>query len=437
LPRRRVLAVLASGALLSGLAVAGSPVASAAPTPTQQQLADAQRRVEQARSGLSTVQVQAEQAAEAYNEAQVQADGAQQGSNAAGATAAQAKAEAAVAQAAADEAQRLADVAAAAAEQARQDHQRAVAAAQAAQKALNDFAVGAYRSGGNLALISAMLDADPLTYATGQEMINRVDAHQKGTLNTLTAARAEAEASAERAAIAEQEASRQALEVGQRAAAAAQAAEAARTTAAVAASAAANATATANTAAAAKAYALAVVAAAEQALGSANANAADLAAQAAQARREALTVRNAPIANPPANGSAAAIAISWAYQEIGIPYSWGGGTASGPSYGIAQGAGIDGFDCSGLTLFAYAHAGIGLPHSSQSQYNAGRRVSLAQLIPGDLVFYATDTSDPSTIHHVTIYLGGGQMIEAPHTGSVVKVSTMYLSGFIGGVRLAG
>ncbi len=437
MPRRRVLAVLASGALLSGLAVGVSPGASATPAPTAQQLADAQRRVTDAHAGLNAVQIQAEQAAEAYNGAQDRADQARAASDAAGANAAQAKAEAAVAQAAADEAQRQADLAAAAAEQARLEHERAVVAAVAAQKALNDFAAGAYRSGGNLALISAMLDADPLTYATGQEMMNRVDAHQKGRLDTLSAARAEAQASADRAAAAEQAALEQAQQVGQRAAAAAQAAQAARATANAALSAAAAATAAADQAAAAKAHAQAVVAAAEQSLGSATANAADLAAKAAQARQEAQTTRSVPVSNPAPNGSAAAEAIAWAYKEIGIPYSWGGGNASGPTYGIAQGSGTLGFDCSGLTLFAYAHAGISLPHYAAAQYGMGRHVGYADLIPGDLVFYATNTSIPSTIHHVALYIGGGRMIEAPHTGDVVKVSTMYLSGFIGATRLAG
>ncbi len=437
MPRRRVLAVLATGALLSGLAVVGSPVASATPAPTQQQLADAQRRVQDAQHGLDAVQIQAEQAAEAYNGAQDTADQARAASDAAGVTAAQSRAEAAVAQAAAEQAQRLADLAAAAAQQARLEHERAVAAAAAAQKALNDFAAGAYRTGGNLALISAMLDADPLTYATGREMMNRVDAHQKGTLDTLSAARAEALASADRAEAADQAATAQAQQGAQRAAAAAGAAAAARATADAALHAATAATAAADQAAAAKAHAQTVVAAAQQSLGSATSNAAGLAAKAAQARLEAQATRSVPVSTPAPSGSAAATAIAWAYQEIGIPYSWGGGNATGPTYGIAQGAGTLGFDCSGLTLFAYAHAGISIPHYAASQYAMGRHVGYADLIPGDLVFYATNTSVPSSIHHVALYIGGGRMIEAPHTGDVVKVSTMYLSGFIGGTRLAG
>ena len=89
----------------------------------------------------------------------------------------------------------------------------------------------------------------------------------------------------------------------------------------------------------------------------------------------------------------------------------------------------------GSTLYAYAKVGVRLGHFTGSQWNAGRRVTFAQLAPGDLMFFATNTSDPSTIHHVSIYLGGGKMIHAPHTGDVVKVSSAGRSDFIGGVRL--
>ena len=144
-----------------------------------------------------------------------------------------------------------------------------------------------------------------------------------------------------------------------------------------------------------------------------------------------------PTGVQPVSGSAAAVAIAAAYGVIGTPYSWGGGGASGPTRGIQQGAGTVGFDCSGLMVYAWAHAGVSLPRSSRSQYLVGRHVGFAQLQPGDLIFYASNTANPSTIHHVTMYLGGGKMIEAPHTGSVVKVSTVYQSGFIGGTRLTG
>jgi cell wall-associated NlpC family hydrolase len=131
----------------------------------------------------------------------------------------------------------------------------------------------------------------------------------------------------------------------------------------------------------------------------------------------------------------ARIAIHWAFEEIGVPYSWGGGDESGPTYGFAQGSNTKGFDCSGLTLFVYGKADIHLVHYSQAQYQQGKRISSrSDLLPGDLMFFATDTSDPSTIHHVSIYIGKGKMIEAPYTGEVVRVSSAGRSDFIGATR---
>ena len=433
---RTLLALALSGALLSGAAVSVSPDAFATPAPTQQQLADAAGRVAAAKQGLADVQVRAESATEDYNAAQVAAD-------AAAATAAQAATAAAQAQATAVQAgldaaaaQGVADQAIAAATAARQAHDAAVAAVDAAQQVLNQLAAGAYLSGGNLALLSTMLAADPTSFATGQAMIDHVDGHQKDSVDALTAAKAEAAATATLADQAQAAAVAKAAEVAARAADAVSSAQAAKAAAATAAATAAASVAQAAKAAAAKTAALVLVDAAQQTLGSASANAAALAAKAEQARLAALTTqRTMPTSTQAPSGSAAAVAIAWAYKEIGIPYSWGGGNSSGPTYGILQGSGTLGFDCSGLTLFAWAHAGVTLPHSSQAQYNLGRHVSFGQLAPGDLIFYASNTSDPGTIHHVTLYIGGGKMIEAPHTGDVVKVSTVYTSGFIGGTRL--
>ena len=135
---------------------------------------------------------------------------------------------------------------------------------------------------------------------------------------------------------------------------------------------------------------------------------------------------------------AAAVAVDWAFREIGVPYSWGGGDATGPTGGFAQGADTVGFDCSGLTLFAWAHAGVTLGHYTGSQWTAGRHVAQSDLQPGDLVFFATDTADPATIHHVSLYIGGGDMISAPHTGDVVRVASVAgFGGYIGAVRLTG
>lgn len=104
----------------------------------------------------------------------------------------------------------------------------------------------------------------------------------------------------------------------------------------------------------------------------------------------------------------AGTAISFALGEVGKPYLWGG---TGP----------DRYDCSGLMLRAFQAAGINLPRVSRQQFWAGGHVPVAQAQPGDLLFYATDPSDPSTIHHVTLYMGDGQMVEAPYTGEFVRV----------------
>lgn len=115
--------------------------------------------------------------------------------------------------------------------------------------------------------------------------------------------------------------------------------------------------------------------------------------------------------------------IQRAMSQMGVPYSWGGGAASGPSRGIDSGAGTVGFDCSGLILYAFAGVGIKLPHYSGSQYDMGRKIPSAQMRRGDVIFYG-----PGGSQHVTLYLGNGQMLEAPYTGSNVKVSPVRTGG---------
>ncbi|BEH76464.1 MULTISPECIES: NlpC/P60 family peptidoglycan endopeptidase RipA [Mycobacterium] len=109
--------------------------------------------------------------------------------------------------------------------------------------------------------------------------------------------------------------------------------------------------------------------------------------------------------------------------RIGVPYSWGGGNAAGPSKGIDSGAGITGFDCSGLVLYSFAGVGIKLPHYSGSQYNLGRKIPTSQMRRGDVIFYG-----PGGSQHVTLYLGNGQMLEAPDIGLKVRVAPVRTSG---------
>jgi cell wall-associated NlpC family hydrolase len=138
-------------------------------------------------------------------------------------------------------------------------------------------------------------------------------------------------------------------------------------------------------------------------------------AQQAAARQAAESVQAAVVvesyadevipAAPPPDGSRASQVIGIAMQYLGVPYVWGGMSPSG-------------FDCSGLTSYAYAQIGISLPHHAASQYNYGTPVSRDQLQPADLVFF-------NGLGHMGMYIGGGQFIHAPHTGDVVKISSLY------------
>lgn len=110
-------------------------------------------------------------------------------------------------------------------------------------------------------------------------------------------------------------------------------------------------------------------------------------------------------------------------SQIGVPYSWGGGSLTGPSRGIDDGAGTVGFDCSGLVRYAFAGVGVLLPRFSGDQYNAGRKVPPSQAKRGDLLFWG-----PGGGQHEALYLGGGQMLEAQQTGVPVKISPVRTNG---------
>jgi cell wall-associated NlpC family hydrolase len=150
---------------------------------------------------------------------------------------------------------------------------------------------------------------------------------------------------------------------------------------------------------------------------------------------------------PVAGSGAAQTVIQAALSQHGVPYSWGGGGPNGGTRGSCcsrggqDGSKIVGFDCSGLTQYAYAQAGIMLPRTAAQQAGVGQRIpasaSLATLRPGDLVFFATLPGNDSTIFHVGIYLGNGQMVNAARPGTGIKVDPISAMGasFAGGARI--
>jgi peptidoglycan DL-endopeptidase CwlO len=123
-----------------------------------------------------------------------------------------------------------------------------------------------------------------------------------------------------------------------------------------------------------------------------------------------------PPPQPAAPGGGHPEAATIATRYLGVPYVWGGASPSG-------------FDCSGLVMYVYAQLGISLPHYTVSQWNATTPVSMSQIQPGDLLFF-------DHLGHVGIYIGGGQFIHAPHTGTVVQISSLsgYYSSALDGAR---
>jgi peptidoglycan DL-endopeptidase CwlO len=144
--------------------------------------------------------------------------------------------------------------------------------------------------------------------------------------------------------------------------------------------------------------------------------------RAAAADRPATTAPSAssPSRTPPpkaVSGNVGAV-IRYAYAQLGKPYQWG---ATGPGA----------FDCSGLTMMAWAQAGVSLPHSSRAQIGIGRQVTRGELQPGDLIFRY------SPISHVSLYVGNGQQISATHTGSTVKLQSAFQGEVVGYSRPTG
>jgi peptidoglycan DL-endopeptidase CwlO len=145
-------------------------------------------------------------------------------------------------------------------------------------------------------------------------------------------------------------------------------------------------------------------------------------ARAAQAQSQ---VDTAPVVSVGATArgttAGAARAIAYARQQLGKPYVY---AAAGPGS----------FDCSGLTMRAWQAGGVYLPHWSVAQYEQSQPVSSGDARPGDLVFFASNSNDYRSIYHVALYLGNGMMIEAPHTGDVVKIIAVYPNDFFGYAR---
>lgn len=138
-------------------------------------------------------------------------------------------------------------------------------------------------------------------------------------------------------------------------------------------------------------------------------------ARAEMARKAAVEKHSHPAPPPPAVSGKAAVAVQTAMDQIGKPYRWGG---NGPSS----------FDCSGLTRYAWLAAGVSLPHSSAAQKRVLPSVPIDGLQPGDLVFYG------HPVHHVGIYVGNGQMLDAPYPGQVVRLDSIHRSDYAGAGR---
>lgn len=145
------------------------------------------------------------------------------------------------------------------------------------------------------------------------------------------------------------------------------------------------------------------------------------------------TVNSVAVTAAPAASTVKTV-IDRALSQQGVPYAWGGGNANGPTQGIHDGGVADahgdynkiGFDCSGLMIYAFAAAGVQLPHYSGYQFEAGRKVPLNQKRPGDMLFW----SSGGRIHHVALYIGNDQMVEAPYSGSHVRVTSVRYGGIV-------
>lgn len=316
----------------------------------------------------------------------------------------------------------------------------------------DDFVAGSFEQGSQLGSVSAYLTADsPEQLLERQELLNDISGSQLNVLDQVQVARtakANADAMARAALVSAQQKQSEA--------------DAAKRTAD-------NATAAAVTAqhsaAATTSQLQATQASLEQQLAAAQAQvgglqaqrqqyqswlaakqaadaAASLAASRAAAARAAAGRSSGPSAPTLARVSVAtgdvSAVVNRALSAVGITYAWGGGNANGPTRGIHDGGVADsygdynriGFDCSGLMVYAFAGAGVSLPHFSGYQYQAGTHVPLSAIQPGDMLFWSFDGAADG-IHHVALYIGNGQMVEAYESGTTVRVTSVrYYDGLM-------
>ncbi|BFV58503.1 hypothetical protein KCMC57_up36070 [Kitasatospora sp. CMC57] len=306
------------------------------------------------------------------------------------------------------------------AEAARTGAEAAVAAAArvAAAERAAELAAETYRQGVSpqLSALDALLGADgPRAISAQAAALGMVGTRTKGILDTATATAAEAARTAEAAGAAEAEAVRaaDAVRLAKERAEARLAAQQTQVT----------------EIAARREQLLAALAAARnttldlerqrrEALEAVAARQAEEAARAAAAAEAAAAAAARPSADSATESSwsagGAQAAIAFARSKIGLPYIWGG---EGPA----------GYDCSGLTMMAWRRAGKNLTHFAADQYAESTPVSYAQLRPGDLVFW-TDTGRARDIHHVALYVGDDQMIEAPRPGMAIKQASLWIMG---------
>ncbi|MEV6154153.1 C40 family peptidase [Nonomuraea sp. NPDC052129] len=131
--------------------------------------------------------------------------------------------------------------------------------------------------------------------------------------------------------------------------------------------------------------------------------------------------------------AAGGVAVRAALGMLGVPYSWGGGGPQGPGYGIGHGKKTKGFDCSGLTEYAWASAGVSIGTTTHEQWRSGARVPKEQVAPGDLVFYDSKPRRQGP-EHVGLAVDGTRIVDAPFTGEVVRLDPLNKPHFMGVIR---